>query len=256
MLHDGVAPYPHSIKSLEKLQEQHKSVVILSNAARRCEAMTEELKTVGIQPELYQSVISSGELAWKSLYNGHLQDKQGFYLGPARSRGLLEGLNQMWIDDIESADFILNAGAPIGNPPTTADSDVLLKAAADRDLPMICANPDLVAIRGGLAGISAGALARRYQELGASQIEYHGKPHSPIYREALALLGDIQSPQVLAIGDAFDTDIRGAKNAGLDTCLIAAGIHHEVLLPLSIDSLQSSTSRDTLPDYVCEYLSW
>lgn len=256
MLHDGQKAYPYALDCLKNLQALGKKVVILSNAARRCEAMVHELQSVGIMPDLYQSVLSSGELAWKSLHGQSFQGKKGYYLGPPRSRGLLEDLELDWVDDIESADFILNTGAPEGNPSTTIDSEALLKTAVSRDLPMICANPDLVAIRGGQAGISAGALARRYKELGACQIEYHGKPHTPIYQHALTLLGSIPPSKVLAIGDAYETDIRGGQNAGLDTCLIAAGIHHETLLPLSIDSLQHSTPVDTKPNYACEYLSW
>lgn len=256
MLHDGSRPYPYAIECLEKLQVHNKKVVILSNAARRCEVLVRELQSVGIAPALYQSVLSSGELAWKSLQSKNYKYQKGYYLGPPRSRGLLEGLSQQWVDDIELADFILNTGAPEGNPSTTQDSEVLLQAAVSRDLPMICANPDLVAIRGGQAGISAGALARRYQKLGASQIEYHGKPYAPIYQQALSLLGNMPRTQVLAIGDAYATDIRGGQNAGLDTCLIAAGIHRDELLPLTLESLQHSTPVDIKPDYSCEYLSW
>ncbi len=256
VLHDGASPYPHALECLQKLKKHNKNVIILSNAARRCEAMVHELRTQGIEPELYQNVLSSGELAWNSLNARKYHGQHGYYLGPPRSRGLLEGLYLDWVDDIESAGFILNAGASIGNPSTTADSEALLKRAVERDLPMICANPDLVAIRGGQAGISAGALAQRYEELGARQIEYHGKPHRPIYQQALRLLGDVSSSQVLAIGDGFDTDIRGGHNAGLDTCLIASGIHRDQLLPLSEDTILATSPVDAVPTYISEYLSW
>ncbi len=120
---------------------------------------------------------------------------------------------------------------------------------------MICANPDQTAIRDGTPGICAGALAQRYQQLGASQIIYFGKPHAPIYNEALTLL-QLPARQVLAIGDAFATDIRGGQQAGLDTCLIAAGIHRDDLLPLSIESLQAIAPADATPDFLGEYLTW
>ena len=256
VLHDGRQAYPYALDCLKSLQVQGKKVVILSNAARRCAVMALELQALGIGPGLYQSVLSSGELTWKSLCGKSFRGQHGYYLGPPRSRGLLEGLNLNWVDDIESADFILNTGAPEGNPSNTRGSEALMKTAVSRDLPMICANPDLVAIRGGQAGISAGALAQRYKELGGGQITYHGKPHAPVYQHALALLGTTLPSQVLAIGDAYETDIRGGNNAGLDTCLIAAGIHRETLMPLSLQSLKHSTPVDNQPDYACEYLSW
>ncbi len=259
VLHDGESLYPYALDCLFNLRKAGKRVIILSNAARRSTAMVEELGRHNIQPEYYQTVLTSGELAWQTLQqgiqNGSLSGLCGYYLGPPRSRGLIDGLDLQWVDDTERADFILNTGAPAGNPPTTADSDEVLAKAASRDIPMICANPDQIAIRSGQAGISAGALAKRYDELGARKIEYHGKPFSPIYSRALAFL-DLPASQVLAIGDAFETDIRGGQNAGLDTCLITAGIHHDRLLPLSVKAIQTIAPSEVMPNYASEYLAW
>lgn len=259
VLHDGESVYPHALDCLDILRQHDKKVVILSNAARRSEAMVEELRVHNIGPEFYHAVLSSGELTWRAI-DGALKintfsGRQGYYLGPTRSWGLLEGLALNWVDDIEEADFILNTGAPRGNPSTTIESDSLLARAAAKDLPMICANPDQVAIRGGQMGICAGSLAKRYQEMGASRIEYHGKPYPLIYTEALALL-NIPASKVLAIGDAFETDIRGGQNTGLDTCLIAAGIHRDQLLPLSIASIKAKAPANAMPTYASEYLAW
>ncbi|MCP3688134.1 MAG: TIGR01459 family HAD-type hydrolase [Gammaproteobacteria bacterium] len=255
VLHDGSSIYPQALECLRKLQQHDKKVIILSNAARRQDAMTEELHRHKILPEYYHAVLSSGELAWRAMSRGDLPWKHGYYLGPARSRGIIEGLTLEWVDDIGRADFILNTGATSDNPPDTSDFEDLLTRAASIDIPMICANPDQTAIRDGTPGICAGALAQRYQQLGASQIIYFGKPHAPIYNEALSLL-QLPARQVLAIGDAFATDIRGGQQAGLDTCLIAAGIHRDDLLPLSIESLQAVAPVDAMPDYLGKYLAW
>ena len=259
VLHDGHQLYPHTLDCLKELRNRGKKVIILSNAARRNRTVAKELQRLSIGPELYLSVLSSGELSWyamlEAIDDGSLKDKKAYYLGPLRSRGLLDGLDLNWIDNIEQADIILNTGAPTGNPSTTRASESLLATAARRNIPMICANPGLVAIRGGEAGISAGALAKRYDELGGSRIEYHGKPFAPIYTQALALL-NLPASQILAVGDAFETDIRGGYNAGLDTCLIANGIHREQLKPLSPKRVLDLAPADAIPDYVAEYLSW
>lgn len=259
VLHDGESLYPNAIDCLEKLRSNEKKVIILSNAARRSEAMVDELRSHDINPSYYHAVLSSGELTWQAINdavkNSSFPGRQGYYLGPVRSLGLVEGLPVDWVDEIVTADFILNTGAPQGNPSTTIDSEALLAKAAVNDIPMICANPDLVAIRAGQMGISAGALARRYRELGAQNIEYHGKPYPPIYSEALALL-KLPAAKVLAVGDAFATDIRGGLNAGLDTCLIAGGIHRDELFPLSSNTIQSVAPLDAMPAYVSEYLAW
>ena len=53
-----------------------------------------------------------------------------------------------------------------------------------RDLPFICANPDIVVERGDRLIWCAGALARDYALLGGRTL-IAGKPHAPIYEAAL-----------------------------------------------------------------------
>ena len=86
-------------------------------------------------------------------------------------------------------------------------------------MPMICANPDIVIHRGETLIYCAGALARRYEELGGAVV-YAGKPYPPIYDRALALAerargAPVDRRRVLAIGDGMKTDIagRGAARA-------------------------------------------
>ena len=259
VLHDGCSLYPHALECINKLLKYDKKIIILSNAARRTDVMIEELRGQEILPNHYHTVLSSGELTWqaiqKDLQAGNFYGRLGYYLGPERSRGLIDGLNLDWVDDIAKAEFILNTGTPHGNPQTTIDSDSVLNRAAELKLPMICANPDRIAIRAGLPGICAGTLANRYEELGGGEIQYFGKPYPSIYIEAMAKIG-LPASKVLAIGDAFETDIRGGQNAGLDTCLIAAGIHRQELLPLSRSTISAATAIYTAPDYICEHLAW
>jgi len=107
----------------------------------------------------------------------------------------------------------------------------MLEQAKARGLDMICANPDLVVERGPRLIYCAGALAERYREMGG-QAFYAGKPHAPIYRAA-HLLGqklldrDLPKQRILAIGDAFYTDVAGAVAQGIDCLFVARGIHSE-----------------------------
>ena len=84
---------------------------------------------------------------------------------------------------------------------------------AARAMTMICANPDIVIHRGDVLIYCAGALARRYEDLGGPVV-YAGKPYPPIYRRALALAEEafgapLDRRRVLAIGDGMITDIAG-----------------------------------------------
>ncbi len=71
VLHDGANCYPGVKHCLEQLAGQGKQVVVLSNAARRQEAISQELGRQGITRNMYRKVVSSGELTWQALQGGH-----------------------------------------------------------------------------------------------------------------------------------------------------------------------------------------
>jgi ribonucleotide monophosphatase NagD (HAD superfamily) len=105
----------------------------------------------------------------------------------------------------------------------------MLRRLRARDLPFVCANPDIVVERGDRLIWCAGALARDYARLGG-RTEIAGKPHRPIYEAALAsaaeVLGQEVSPdRVLGIGDGMLTDVKGAADNGIDVLYVSAGIH-------------------------------
>jgi HAD superfamily hydrolase (TIGR01450 family) len=89
---------------------------------------------------------------------------------------------------------------------------------------MVCANPDLVVIHAGTPALCAGALAEHYEEIGG-RVRWHGKPYPLVYDSSLALLGIADRRRVLAIGDSLRTDIAGAAGAGIDSLLVAGGVH-------------------------------
>ena len=89
-----------------------------------------------------------------------------------------------------------------------------------RGLAMICANPDKIVKKGDRILYCAGKLAEMYAARGG-EVVMAGKPFAPIYDLALAearrITGrDIDRPDILAIGDGPETDIRGAADYGLD----------------------------------------
>jgi HAD superfamily hydrolase (TIGR01459 family) len=133
---------------------------------------------------------------------------------------------------LEDAQFALCTGLRNDDSETLEDYEPELRAMSIRGLTMICANPDIVIHRGDTLIYCAGALARRYEELGGSVI-YAGKPYAPIYDRALALAEQIRGApvdkrRVLAIGDGMRTDILGASRAGLDVLFVTGGIHRSL----------------------------
>lgn len=231
VLHDGGFVFPNALECLTSLMRNSKKVVILSNAARRTNEFNQELLKLGINASCYDFSLSSGELVWQNLKHNNSEKshknpgKRCFYLGPKRSGGLLNDLNLEIVLNIDNADFILNTGTE-GNQDDALQHKPLLLNALEKQLPMICANPDLVAIRKGVRGISAGAIAKLYEELGGI-VEYTGKPYSQIYDVCYERLGQITKSRILMIGDGLQTDIKGANDFGIDSLFIKEGIYQQ-----------------------------
>jgi HAD superfamily hydrolase (TIGR01459 family) len=228
VVHDGVAPFPGVLDCMERLIGGGKRLVLLSNAPRRADDVVRRIEKIGVPPGLYHSVLSSGEEAWQHL---HRRDEPFYaalgrrclHICSERDLEIREGLDLEWVDTAEEADFILNTG-PAEWEDTHEDYAPLLQAARARDLPMVCANPDLVVIHAGRPALCAGAIAEQYEALGG-RVRWHGKPYPSVYDSCLDLLEIANRSRILAIGDSLRTDIAGAAGAGIDSLLVVGGIH-------------------------------
>jgi HAD superfamily hydrolase (TIGR01459 family) len=228
VVHDGVAPMPGALECLRALMERGKRIVLLSNAPRRADDVVRRIAEIGVPEDLYHHVMSSGEEAWLHLYRRDdpfyaALGQRCLHIGSERDMEIREGLGLEFVETVEEAQFILNTG-PAGWDDVIQDYEPLLRPALARDLPMICANPDLVVMRGSTLHLCAGGLAKWYEEAGG-RVRWHGKPFRAVYDTCLGLLGIDDRSRVLAVGDSLRTDIAGAIAAGLDSILIAGGIH-------------------------------
>ena len=86
-----------------------------------------------------------------------------------------------------------------------------------RRVPLVCTNR-IGSSRRRAAKLGPGAVAAAYAAEGGP-IFLYGKPHPPIYAEAQRRAGDAR---VVAMGDLVDTDVAGARAAGLAAALIGA----------------------------------
>jgi len=261
VLHDAAKPYPGVIDCLKQLKKHGKRVVLISNAARRSSVLAKELIQFGIVPELYESVVTSGEVVWNAFNSNRneelLQLGRNYYLFGSEKYLLTEGLSLKRTEKFDTADFVFAIGVT-GNPSSTADHEIELRDAADRGLPMVCANPDQLVVRNGIMGIAPGALAARYHEIGGRVI-YFGKPYQDIYRRCLKLLEGVPKTRIVAIGDALTTDIKGANNNNLDSILVASGIHAEQLqnIPGDDNELQAICHQENqYPSMITKGFIW
>ena len=231
VIHDGVKLYPGAGDCLAELRRAGKRVVLLSNAPRRADPIREQLAAMGVGPDQYDGVMTSGEATYLMLRDRPEPFYEAFgtrlyHLGPARDRSVVDGLDLTIVDEPEAAQGLLNTGPDDhANPTDPAAFDDVLTRANAAGLPMICANPDLEVIRDGVRVICAGTLAVRYAAMGGA-VRSLGKPDPAIYTPTLAMLGAMPGAgRVLAVGDALRTDIAGAAAVGLDACWVLGGLH-------------------------------
>ncbi len=229
VIHDGITPYPGARDVLMRLQEAGKRVVLLSNAPRRAAIAAAAMTAMGLEPGLYNGIMTSGEATWLALRDRpepwfERLGQRVFHLGPARDAGTFAGLGLQAVARPAEASFVLNTGPDdMGNPASIADFEAVLAQCRAASLPMVCANPDLEVIRGGERVICAGALAARYAQMGGD-VRSFGKPDPAIYAPVQAMLGTAPH-RTLMVGDALRTDMAGAKAACVDGCWVLGGIH-------------------------------
>jgi HAD superfamily hydrolase (TIGR01459 family) len=233
VIHDGVNAFPHAVDCLARLRAAGKRTLLLSNVPRPNNAAQDLMRGMGIPDDLYSDILTSGEAVRRSLQDppdlwwAELGARV-FHLGPERDRGVMEGLSLTKVSEPADANFVLNTGPDDHrNPTDMAEFEDVLRDCARHHLPMICANPDLHVIRGGVRVLCAGSLALRYRELGGD-VRSIGKPDPTIYQPVLQSLG-LPVDRVLAVGDALHTDIAGAAGVDIASCWVLSGIHGDAL---------------------------
>jgi len=227
VIHDGIAPYPGVDEALRRLRADGRFVVLLSNAPRPSDNVGAQLATIGVPDSAYDMVLTSGQatrdalLARDDTWHAALGPRC-YHLGPDRCLPTIEGLDLA--TDLGDADYIVCTGLFDDETETAEDFRDLLRPAVERRLPLICANPDIIVMRGDRLIPCAGAIAQLYEEMGGEVVR-HGKPFAGVYDRVLAHAGCSDRARAIMIGDGFPTDIRGAREYGIDSIWVAGGIH-------------------------------
>jgi HAD superfamily hydrolase (TIGR01459 family) len=221
-----------------------------------------QLDGFGVPRMAYDAIVTSGDLTRLAIEERI--DKVVYHIGPPRDMPIYNGLDVRF-GSIDEADYVVCTGFDNDEEETVEDYRPQLEAMRKRGLLMVCANPDLIVERGHMILPCAGAIALGYEEMGG-EVFYAGKPHAPVYERALAVAAGlngrpIAKERVLAVGDAIRTDIAGAVHFGIDSLMIARGIHGEELGAhrgaLVSDHVQDWLDRQPVrPTAITDVLSW
>lgn len=226
VVHNGQQADQQTCMALANHRKNGGIVILITNAPRPSSEVFIQLDGLGVPRESYDDVVTSGDVTRElvSAYEGG----KVFFMGPDRDFALKAGLPVEW-SPLETAQAVLCTGLYDDRTEQPEDYADLLGQIKQLDLPMICANPDIVVKFGDRLLPCAGALARDYQALGG-EVQMAGKPFRPIYDVCLQRVekitgSDVEQGQLLAIGDGMGTDIKGARDYGLPVAFVTGGIH-------------------------------
>jgi len=256
VLHDGTRLYNGTIEALSRLAEGGRRSVIVTNSGKRAAANRNRLLRLGLDRALFLDVVSSGEVAWRSIAAGTLGEPfrpgaRVHIVGRAGDDYAFDDLALLNVGARELPEFILMLGS---NAPATSLGEYarLLAPAAERRVPALCGNPDrLMLTAHGLAS-APGAIAARYESMGGP-VRWIGKPFPEVYRAVLDLAGNPAPARVLAIGDSIEHDIAGAAAMGFATALVRSGLSADLSNDEIIRLAKSATAT---PDWCLKELCW
>ncbi len=256
--------YPNATAAMEKLVLKGKYVGILSNSSQLAENEKKKFERHQIyQGVHYHFLYTSGQVTHQALESLSLPFKTPNYTywqwgdnhpRYAKAELLFENTLYKKVEKIENADFIYIhiphiEGVDQAEPLAFEAS---IKEACSYHLPILCANPDLFAHEGNPKKlvVRQGAIAKLFEKHGAI-VHYIGKPYPTVYQVALqAFPSQIKKDKIVMIGDTLETDICGAKRAGLKAALITeTGIFHEKKKDADELALLEQLPKEEQPDY-------
>lgn len=238
-VHDGKRAMPAAVAALQAFRAKGGAVVLLTNAPRPKPSVMRQIERLGVPTDAWDEIVTSGDAAQYALVNGAVGRKV-WHVGPPKD---LTFFSEM-APDLPAADIEL---VPLTEAEGIVATDLFdnlheqpdeyygrLLMAREANLPMLCANPDLMVDYGDKRVWCAGALAKMYEEMGGTAL-YFGKPHPPIYdlaRRRLAAMGrEVSEDRILCLGDGIGTDVAGAAGEGLDGLFVTGGLAAEEFGP-------------------------
>ncbi|MBN9044371.1 MAG: TIGR01459 family HAD-type hydrolase [Rhizobiales bacterium] len=225
VVHNGVTAYPAAVAALKRARAAGVTVILVTNSPRPHRGVEAQMLSLGVPAEAYDRVVTSGDVTRGLIAEG---PRRIFHIGDERELSIFDGLDVELVEEFE-ADGVVCTGLFDDEAETPDDYRELLQRLRSRNLPFICANPDIRVERGTRLIWCAGAIAREYGQLGGRTL-IAGKPHRPIYEAALHAAeqgrgGPVEKSRILGIGDGVLTDVKGAADFGLDVLYISDGVH-------------------------------
>ncbi len=232
VLVDGSGPLPHAAAFVTALARADKTRLLVSNdASRTPQQVVARLQRFGFDLR-EDEILTSGMMVGPWVEARGLEGAEAIVLGPEGSQDLAReaGLVAVAPGDLRARVVLVCDEAGYDFVPTIEATLTTLIARhhAGESTALCLPNPDVLYPKaGGAVGITAGAaacilergLAARFPQT-APSFERLGKPHAPIFDAAKRRVHG----RPLMIGDQLETDVAGARQAGIDVALTETGV--------------------------------
>jgi HAD superfamily hydrolase (TIGR01450 family) len=234
VLVDDQGPLPGAVAFVSELLRRDKRCLVLTNSASRLpEGIAADLQNQGFPLEV-EHILTSGMLLPGYFAQNALVNAPCLVLGTEDSNHYVERAGGRVLPHTEflQADVLViadQAGFDCLDAMNRGLNLLLQRCDNGEDLALVLCNPDLIYpvatdrfgfTAGGLAAMMETLLRERYpaRETGFVRL---GKPHAPIFDEALRRIG---ADRGVMLGDQLATDILGAQRAGIASVWVRTGL--------------------------------
>lgn len=244
VVYRGALAIPRAVEQLNTAARTARVGYVTNNASRTDETVAAQLRGFGLDVQA-SDVVTSPQAAVGLLSRTVAPGARVLVVG---GDGLVDELTKAGFEITRSADddpdAVVQGFAPqVGWEELAEASYALAERPGRTPLPWIATNTDWTIPRErGLApgnGTLVSAVHTAVQRLP----EFAGKPETPIFEAAFERFG---TRNALMIGDRLDTDIKGARAAGIPSLQVLTGVDRPKQLV--------SASSDMRPDYIVETL--
>ncbi len=189
---------------------------ITNNASRPPGRVAEHLCELGVEASP-EDVVTSAQAAARVLVERFGPGARVVLLGAA---GLAEALHAESLQPVGVEDDAV--AVVTGYGPDVLWRDVMRVAVRIRDgLPWVASNTDMSIPTDYGVAPGHGVLVETLRSFSRQEPVVAGKPQQPLLDETVRRVGGVHP---LMVGDRLDTDIEGARNAGIDSLLVLTGV--------------------------------
>ncbi|MCR1781012.1 HAD-IIA family hydrolase [Nocardioides carbamazepini] len=189
---------------------------ITNNASRSAGVVAEHLRELGV-PAAEGDVVTSAQAAARLLVERFGPGARVVCLGGPGLRAALDEVELVAVDGDADAVAVVS-----GYGPDLLWRDIMQAAVRIRDgLPWLASNTDHAIPTAYGVAPGHGVLVDMMQRFTGMTPQVAGKPERPLLDETVRRVG---GRRPLMVGDRLDTDIEGARNAGVDSLLVLTGV--------------------------------